>query len=100
MSGNWSTVSTSNATPVYTPATSNIGSVHGGQSDAVNNFSADAGSLNLRTTTPTRTNLSNYNGPETALAIFRYEFTTLPRRPHISTFTLKDHPMDWPSMMQ
>jgi hypothetical protein len=57
-------------------------------------------SSNLQKSTPTRTHHSNYNGPESALAIFRYEFTTLPRRILITTFTLKDHPMDWPCAMQ
>jgi hypothetical protein len=42
------------------------------------------------------TTAAPYDGPEAALAALRYEFTTLPRSCGSSTFTLKDHPLEWP----
>jgi hypothetical protein len=74
MSVNWSAILTSDATPVYTPGTSNFGwsgSIYNGQHVAVNNSSADVSSSNLQRSTPTRTHHSNYNGPDITLAIFR-----------------------------
>lgn len=45
---------------------------------------------------PPRANKSPRN-PETALAIFHYEFTSIPKLKVHETFTLKHHPAQWPN---
>lgn len=39
-----------------------------------------------------------YNGPETALATFRWEFAVLPRYPVDEIFSLDHHPKDWKNL--
>ncbi|KAN0116778.1 hypothetical protein V8E51_002755 [Hyaloscypha variabilis] len=89
----WSTLSQGTA-PVYTPTASGIGSLHNDQSMVDTPTSGEKQSSNLPPTNSTTT--APYDGPDTVLAIFRYEFTTLPRSYGSSNFTLKDHPLEWP----
>ncbi|KAE9376360.1 hypothetical protein N431DRAFT_400530 [Stipitochalara longipes BDJ] len=94
----WSMASEAGAAPVYTPTASTIGPIHDTQSVVVAPSSQENHPSTLDSALSPTSSQSEI--PDTALAIFRYEFTTLPRRINTqSNFTLKDHPMEWPTII-
>lgn len=78
--------SSSNNSPMYTPASSTTGSV-------LDDPFEDTASLS--------THISKYNGPKTVLAPFFYMFTTfLHDGTQAPTFTLNEDPVTWPNILR
>ena len=80
---------------MYTPATSKAASIqddNSGRAKATN-------TPKLPSKLPSVVVAPKYKGPDTALAIFRHEFTTLPNEPILDSFSLKSNPRDWHNIM-
>lgn len=116
MSGDWSIVSSSDAASLNTPTSSHADSIHDDQSgfenqppSNLNLSNANDGQSVVEYPSPSSTNLSNihsivparkYDRPDTALAIFRYEFIILPNQPIHNEFTLKHHRSHWMHLLR
>jgi hypothetical protein len=51
--------------------------------------------MSSNTTNPPTAPTPKYTGPETALAVFHYEFSVHPKREVTTPFSLGHHPVDW-----
>jgi hypothetical protein len=85
----------SKGTPIYTPATSKAASIQDGRSGRAKASSTPK----LPSKLPSAAVAPKYKGPDTALAIFRHEFHTMPNEPVLNTFSFKSHPADWHNIM-
>jgi len=92
----WSTAE-SDADPIYTPTHSTIASLDADRSMAGSPLSHDAQALSLRSISPAT--VCEDRGPDAVLAVFRWNFTTLPRKQVSGLFTLKNHPREWPEIV-